>query len=41
VLVTLLREGQRATVLQLPAVQRTAPRPVPAGTPLPRPMTTG
>ncbi|MGA7070051.1 hypothetical protein [Bradyrhizobium sp.] len=41
VLVTLLREGQRATVLQLPAVQRAAPRPVLAAAPLPRPITTG
>jgi hypothetical protein len=41
VLVTLLREGQRATVLQLPAVQRAAPRPVLANTPLPRPITMG
>jgi hypothetical protein len=40
VLVTLLREGQRATVLQLPAVQRTATRPVLANAPLPRPITT-
>ena len=41
VLVTLLREGQRATILQLPAVQRAAHRPVLANTPQPRPMTTG
>jgi hypothetical protein len=40
VLVTLLREGQRATVLQLPAVKRTASRPVPVDQPLRRPMTT-
>ena len=40
VLVTLLREGQRATVLQLPAVQRAAPRPVLASSPLPWPITT-
>ena len=40
VLVTLLREGQRATVLQLPAVQRAAPRPVLAISPLPWPITT-
>ena len=44
VLVTLLREGQRATVLQLPAVQqreRATPRPVIANTPpLPRPIAT-
>jgi hypothetical protein len=40
VLVTLLREGQRATVLQLPAAKRTAPRPVLVDTPLPRPITT-
>jgi hypothetical protein len=41
VLVTLLREGQRATVLQLPAMQRTAPRPVVADLPVRWPMTTG
>jgi hypothetical protein len=41
VLVTLLREGQRATVLQLPAVQRTGVRPVYINTPLPRPIVTG
>ena len=41
VLVTLLREGQQATVLQLPAVQqRPATRPVLANAPLPRPITT-
>ena len=41
VLVTLLREGQRATVLQLPAVLRTGVRPLFADMPLPRPMATG
>jgi len=40
VLVTLLREGQRATVLQLPAMQRAAPRPVLASSPLSWPITT-
>src|ERR1700753_3131543 len=38
VLVTLLREGQRATVLQLPAVKQALPRPVLVGTPQPRPV---
>ena len=41
VLVTLLREGQRATVLQLPAVKRGALRPVPVDTPVARPLATG
>jgi len=41
VLVTLLREGQRATVLQLPVVQRAGDRAVFANMPLPRPMATG
>jgi hypothetical protein len=36
VLVTLLCEGQQATVLQLPAVQRATTRPVLASAPLPR-----
>ena len=40
VLVTLLCEGQRATVLQLPAVQRAAARPVAASAPLPIPTAT-
>ena len=40
VLVTLLCEGQRATVLQLPAVQRAGTRPVFANMPLPRPVAT-
>lgn len=40
VLVTLLCEGQRATVLQLPAVQRATPRPVLAAMPVPRPAAT-
>jgi hypothetical protein len=35
VLVTLLCEGQQATVLQLPAVQRATSRPVLASSPLP------
>ena len=35
VLVTLLCEGQRASVVQLPAVQRATIRPAPANTPLP------
>jgi hypothetical protein len=39
VLVTLLREGQRATVLQLPAVKRGALRPVHVDTPVARPLT--
>jgi hypothetical protein len=38
VLVTLLCEGQQATVLQLPAVQRATARPAVAGAPLPRPV---
>src|ERR1700744_5710035 len=41
VLVTLLREGQRATVLQLPAVKQATPRPVQAVSPVIRPITTG
>jgi hypothetical protein len=41
VLVTLLREGQRATVLQLPAVKQAVPRPVLVGAPQPRPVITG
>jgi hypothetical protein len=42
VLVTLLCEGQRATVLQLPAVvQHATIRPAPANTPLPRSTVTG
>jgi hypothetical protein len=41
VLVTLLREGQRATVLQLPAVKRGALRPVPVFTAVARPLATG
>ena len=36
VLVTLLCEGQQATVLQLPAVQRATTRPALASAPLPR-----
>lgn len=40
VLVTLLCEGQRATVLQLPAAKRAASRPVPVETPVARPLTT-
>ena len=40
VLVTLLCEGQRATVLQLPAVQR-ARAAAPAGTPATAPVSTG
>lgn len=40
VLVTLLCEGQRAAVLQLPAVQHAAARPAPASTPLQRPVVT-
>ena len=40
VLVTLLCEGQHATVLQLPAVQRAGTRPVFANMPLPRPVAT-
>ena len=41
VLVTLLREGQRATVLQLPAAKRPVARPVFTETPpVPRPITT-
>jgi hypothetical protein len=40
VLVTLLCEGQRATVLQLPAVQRAIARPAVASTPLPTPIVT-
>jgi hypothetical protein len=39
VLVTLLREGQRATVLQLPAVKRAVSRPAFVDTPLARPLT--
>jgi hypothetical protein len=41
VLVTLLREGQRATVLQLPAVKHAVPRPVVVDQPLPRHLTAG
>jgi hypothetical protein len=41
VLLTLLREGQRATVLQLPAVRRAVSRPVPVDTPVTRPLATG
>jgi hypothetical protein len=41
VLVTLLREGQHATVLQLPAVKRSALRPVPVDTPVAGPLATG
>ena len=40
VLVTLLREGQYATVLQLPAVKRPAQHPVSVGMPLAGPLTT-
>jgi hypothetical protein len=39
VLVTLLREGQRATVLQLPAARRPASRPSVVEPPLARPLT--
>jgi hypothetical protein len=41
VLVTLLREGQRATVLQLPAIRQVVPRPVIVGSQQPRPLITG
>jgi hypothetical protein len=41
VLVTLLCEGQRASVLQLPAVQRATTRPVLASAPLPGSAVTG
>jgi hypothetical protein len=40
VLVTLLCEGQRATVLQLPAVRREATWPAPASAPLSRAVVT-
>ena len=41
VLVTLLCEGQRATVLQLPVVQETMSRTAAASTPAPRPISAG
>lgn len=41
VLVTLLCEGQRATVLQLPAVRRTVARPAVASEPSPNPVVRG
>jgi hypothetical protein len=41
VLLTLLCEGQRATVLQLPAVQRAITRPIVESVPLPRSIVTG
>ena len=41
VLVTLLREGQRATVLQLPAAKQATPRPLHAVQSVTRPITTG
>jgi hypothetical protein len=41
VLVTLLCEGQRATVLQLPAVQRAITRPAVASAPSPTPIVFG
>jgi hypothetical protein len=41
VLVTLLCEGQRATVLQLPVMPQTISRVAPARTPEPRPISAG
>ena len=41
VLVTLLCEGQRATVLQLPVTPQTVSRATPARTPEPRPISAG
>jgi hypothetical protein len=41
VLVTLLCEGQHATVLQLPVVPQTVSRAAPARTPEPRPISAG
>jgi hypothetical protein len=41
VLVTLLCEGQRATVLQLPVIPQAVSRTAPAKTPEPRPISAG